>query len=70
MLEDKFKDCGLKALEAVSNRIDEKGILQQVSYGTAMGNDLDYYRNIPICPMPYGQALALLLLGEGLLHLN
>lgn len=70
MLDDKFTDCGMKALEAVSNRIDEKGILQQVSYGTAMGNDLDYYRNIPICPMPYGQALALLLLGEGILHLK
>lgn len=29
-----------------------------------MGHDLDFYRNIAITPMPYGQALALLAIVE------
>ena len=36
----------------------------QVSFGTAMGNDLDYYRQVPLTSMPYGQAMALLALTE------
>lgn len=67
LLDERFADCGRRALLAVMGRIDSDGIVQQVSYGTAMGNDLDFYRNIPVTPMPYGQALALLLLCEGLL---
>lgn len=64
-LDESFLDCGRKALQAVMDRIDNSGILGQVSYGTAMGDTLDYYRRIPVTPMPYGQALALLLLCEG-----
>jgi unsaturated rhamnogalacturonyl hydrolase len=29
-----------------------------------MGEDLDYYRNIPLTSMPYGQAMAILCLSE------
>jgi len=65
-LDKKYKKAGEKALEAVLDRIDENGTVQQVSYGTGMGHDLDHYRNIQICPMTYGQALALLILGEGM----
>lgn len=65
VLDDSYMECGKKALEAVIRHIDEAGILHQVSYGTAMGETLDFYRNIPLSPMPYGQALALLLLCEG-----
>jgi unsaturated rhamnogalacturonyl hydrolase len=35
-----------------------------------MGHDLQFYRDIPIQPTGYGQALAILCLTEGLLALN
>lgn len=65
-LDGKYKKAGEKALNAVLNQIDQEGTVQQVSYGTGMGSDLNHYRNIEICPMTYGQALTLLILGEGM----
>ncbi len=54
-----------KAIGSVLDNIDENGVLQNVSYGTPMGRDSkDFYKNIPLKPMPYGQALAILLLVE------
>jgi unsaturated rhamnogalacturonyl hydrolase len=64
MLDEKYRSVAEKALYAVIERIDEDGILQEVSYGTGMGADLDHYRNIEIGPAAYGQVLAMLLLGE------
>jgi unsaturated rhamnogalacturonyl hydrolase len=43
-------------------RIDETGIVLEVSDGTPMGHTLDFYRQIPNVPAPYGQALVMLLL--------
>lgn len=63
-------EAGLKALEAVMAHIDDNGIVGQVSYGTRMGHDLQFYRDIPIQPTGYGQALAILCLTEGLDHLE
>ena len=48
--------------------IDANGVLQNVSYGTRMGPDLQFYRDIPIQPTGYGQALAILCLTEGMIH--
>lgn len=60
-----YTECGYKALEAVLNNIGEDGIVEQVSYGTAMGrNSKQFYKNIEIKSMPYGQALAILFLLE------
>lgn len=53
-----------RALQGVIERINDAGELTQVSFGTAMGNDLDYYRQVPQTSMPYGQAMALLCLTE------
>ncbi|WP_336777130.1 beta-galactosidase BglB [Pantoea sp. USHLN256] len=53
-----------KALRGVIGNIDQDGELKQVSFGTAMGSDLEYYRQIPLTSMPYGQAMALLCLTE------
>ncbi|WP_404402155.1 glycoside hydrolase family 105 protein [Pelagibacterium halotolerans] len=53
-----------KAFAAVTTRIGEDGIVAEVSDGTPMGHDLDFYRRIPNAPAPYGQALAMLLLVE------
>ena len=65
-LDVKYAPVGLKALEAVLQHIAADGTVEQVSYGTGMGHDLEHYRKIPICPMAYGQALTALLLNEAL----
>ena len=57
---------GQKALKAVLNSIDENGILQGVSAGTRLYDNLDAYRNIRVNAQPYGQAMALLLITEAL----
>ncbi len=62
----KFLPCGIRALEAVMQCAEEDGTVGQVSYGTPVGETLDDYRRIPLCTMTYGQALAMLVLSEGL----
>jgi Predicted unsaturated glucuronyl hydrolase involved in regulation of bacterial surface properties, and related proteins len=64
LLPESYRAMGLKACEAVLARVDETGAVGQVSYGTPMGNDADFYKKIPVCPMAYGQALTVHLLGE------
>lgn len=63
-----WRAAGLRALEAVLRNIDGSGTVLNVSYGTRMGHDLQFYRDIPIQPTGYGQALAILCLSEGLNH--
>ncbi|MDN3019097.1 glycoside hydrolase family 88 protein [Paenibacillus sp. BSR1-1] len=65
-LDKEYLPIGLKALEAVMDVIDEHGVVQKVSYGTPVGLDDEFYKNIPISPMTYGQALAILLLVESI----
>ncbi|WP_312839319.1 glycoside hydrolase family 88 protein, partial [Pantoea piersonii] len=55
---------GQKAIRGVAANISEDGELKQASFGTEMGSDLEYYRQIPLTPMPYGQAMAILCLSE------
>lgn len=45
-------------------QIQPDGEVANVSFGTGMGPDLDFYKAIPITPMPYGQALAMWALVE------
>ena len=59
-----FAPVAEKAVQAVVRNIDGQGELQNVSFGTAMGSDLDYYRQIKLTSMPYGQAMAMFCLGE------
>ncbi|HOA79376.1 MAG TPA: glycoside hydrolase family 88 protein [Bacilli bacterium] len=66
--DDKREESGLKALKAVIENIGADGILKLVSGGTRMGLTKDFYKSIPIKPEPYGQAMAMLILIEGLLH--
>ncbi|MFC0213696.1 glycoside hydrolase family 105 protein [Paenibacillus chartarius] len=67
-LGKEFEEMGVRALRAVLDRIDENGVVGEVSYGTPVGNDAQFYKDIPISPMTYGQALTLLILMEGLVH--
>lgn len=63
------REAGLKALQVVMDNIDDTGTVSNVSYGTRMGHDLQFYRDIPIQPTGYGQALAILCLTEALAHI-
>jgi unsaturated rhamnogalacturonyl hydrolase len=69
-ISEVYKEVGLKALQAVMNKVDAKGAVHGVSYGTRMGRTLQFYREIPICPMPYGQSMTLLMLVESLHHVD
>ena len=59
-----YADVAERAVRAVIENISDNGELQQVSFGTGMGPDLDFYREIPRTSMPYGQAMAILCLAE------
>ena len=64
-IDEKYKEVGLKSLEPILELISEDGTVNQVSYGTPMGRESkDFYKEIEIRPMPYGQALAMLFLLE------
>ncbi len=65
-----WQAAGLRALEAVMANIDANGTVLNVSYGTRMGHDLQFYRDIPIQPTCYGQALSILCLSEALRHVD
>ena len=67
-LPKKFEVVGNKAFQAICKQIEVDGAVGNVSYGTNVGMTADDYKNIPICVMPYGQALAILLLAEAGLH--
>ncbi len=67
LLDPKYKEVARKALPAILEAIDENGVLQLCSYGTPMGRiSQDWYKEIPIHPMPYGQAMAMLFLIEAM----
>ncbi len=59
-----YRDVGIKAIEGVMANIDASGELQQVSFGTAMGDTLQFYKDIALTSMPYGQSLAICALAE------
>jgi unsaturated rhamnogalacturonyl hydrolase len=63
-LDREYAAVAEKAIRAVISNISGDGELQQVSFGTGMGSDLDFYREIPRTSMPYGQAMAILCLAE------
>lgn len=65
LIDHTYLETAMKALTPIIDLIDKDGMLNQVSYGTPMGReDLDFYKNIPIEPMPYGQALGIMFLSE------
>ncbi|KAJ5689526.1 hypothetical protein N7462_003918 [Penicillium macrosclerotiorum] len=63
-LGKQYKEIGLKALEAVINNVNEKGVVENVSFGTPMGPTKEFYKAIKLTAMPYGQAMALLCIVE------
>lgn len=65
-----WREAGMRALCAVMANIDQNGTVLNVSYGTRMGHDLQFYKDIPIQPTGYGQALAILCLAEAMYHVE
>ena len=59
-----YEAVGIKAVEAVLANIDDAGELRQVSFGTAMGHTMQFYKDVPLTSMPYGQSLAIVALTE------
>lgn len=59
-----YEAVALKAVSAVTERISADGELRDVSFGTGMGHDLQHYKDIKLTSMPYGQSMAIMLLGE------
>ena len=63
-LPAEYEAVGISAIRAVLANIDEAGELKQVSFGTAMGDTMQFYKDIPLTSMPYGQSLAICALAE------
>jgi len=63
-LPREYEAVGIKAVRGVLANIDASGELQQVSFGTAMGDTLQFYKDIRLTSMPYGQSLAICALAE------
>lgn len=65
LLDSEYEAIALKPLKQILDYTNEEGVLSQVSYGTPMGRETkEFYKQIPLKSMPYGQALAMLYLLE------
>jgi unsaturated rhamnogalacturonyl hydrolase len=68
LIDPAFEATARKALKPMLGYIADTGVVNQVSYGTPMGRESkDFYKNIELRQMPYGQALAMLFLAECLI---
>ncbi|RMZ87889.1 hypothetical protein DV736_g4886, partial [Chaetothyriales sp. CBS 134916] len=63
-IDPKYKEVGLKAVQAIVSKININGELVDTSFGTAMGHNLEHYLKIERTSMPYGQAMAIMALVE------
>lgn len=65
LVDPAYEKCARKALAPILECIDSEGVVHQVSYGTPMGREsVQFYKDIELRPMPYGQAMAMLFLLE------
>lgn len=63
-IDASYAQIAENAVKGVIKNINSEGELEQVSFGTAMGDSLDFYKEIPLTSMPYGQAMSILCLSE------
>lgn len=61
---ERTEKSAIAAIHGILQNVDERGELLNTSFGTAMGHDLQHYKDIPITSMPYGQAMAIMALVE------
>jgi unsaturated rhamnogalacturonyl hydrolase len=63
-ISPEYEEMAIKAVRAVVEKVNADGELLDTSFGTGMGHDLQHYKNIARTSMPYGQAMAIMALGE------
>lgn len=63
-LPARFVLVGEKAVKGVMEQIAKDGTVMGVSYGTPVFSIIQDYKEIPICPMPYGQSMTMMMLVE------
>ena len=66
VLDPSYLETAERAVGGILSNIAEDGTVLNVSSGTPMGMDEDFYRNIAIAPMAYGQSLTIFALVEAL----
>ncbi|OXM99486.1 beta-galactosidase BglB [Bifidobacterium vansinderenii] len=64
LLNESYAAIAYRAIAGLTEQVGEDGAVANVSVGTGMGSDLDYYRTIERTPMPYGQSLTILAFTE------
>lgn len=62
LLDRKYRLTGQKPLDEILRLTDQDGLLNQVSIGTPVGMNREFYKQIPQSPMAYGQALGMIYL--------
>ncbi len=65
--KEDYQDLIERGMNHLMDYIEEDGTVNNVSYGTPIGLDGEFYKTIPCCPMTYGQALMILVLQEAML---
>ncbi len=63
-LDPAYEAVGRRAVRGVMEKIRLDGTVEGVSYGTPVFKEKEQYKQVPICPMPYGQSMALMMLVE------
>lgn len=59
-----YDEVATKAIKAILENVTDDGELLHTSFGTGMGDSLQFYKDIKKTSMPYGQAMAIMALGE------
>ncbi|KAJ4293611.1 hypothetical protein N0V90_008894 [Kalmusia sp. IMI 367209] len=59
-----YDNIALDGIRAVLDNVSPEGKLLQTSFGTCMGNTLQFYKDVVKTSMPYGQAMAIMALVE------
>ncbi|KAF4469659.1 glycosyl hydrolase family [Fusarium albosuccineum] len=59
-----YDEIATAAIKGVLNNVSPEGELLQASFGTGMGDTLQFYKDVPKTAMPYGQAMAIMALAE------
>lgn len=66
LLGPEYEQLKSSCFNAIVERVLPDGKLKDTSFGTRVGDSKAYYYEIPLTDMPYGQALAIMCLIEGL----
>ena len=66
ILDDSYLPCVKRGIRGILKNIDKDGTVLNVSGGTGVGNNAEYYKKMLIAPMAYGQSLVILALYEAL----